>query len=167
MKEVELKNKKSFRLFISRIINTLIDNAEDFDTVMLMYDLLEYSGNYSMASRRLWNYYRDKIDGVEDNASQGKWFEYKTKVTEKTPERPPRPPQLPTNPDGSQPLRPPMPALGVEVTIPFKYLGYFWRSPDILLINCEEELNLSWPKGCLLIEHHNSITGVNLMIKSN
>ena len=28
------------------------------------------------------------------------------------------------------------------------------------------ELDLSWTKHCLLIEHHNKITGINFMIKS-
>ena len=29
---------------------------------MLMYNLLEYIGNYSMKSRSLWNYYRDEVN---------------------------------------------------------------------------------------------------------
>ena len=29
---------------------------------MSMYDLLEYSENYSVTSRSLWNYYRDEIN---------------------------------------------------------------------------------------------------------
>ena len=39
---------------------------------MAMYNLLDYSDNYSMASGRLWNYYRDEIDGIDGNALQGK-----------------------------------------------------------------------------------------------
>ena len=44
------------------INNTFIDNAEDFDTVMPMYNLLEYSKNYSVTSGSLRNYYRDEIN---------------------------------------------------------------------------------------------------------
>ena len=58
----------------------MTDNAENLDIVMPMYNLLEYSQNYSMTSGSLWNYYRDKIDDVDDNASDGKSFEYKTKM---------------------------------------------------------------------------------------
>ena len=58
----------------------MTDNAEDLDIVMPMYNLLEYSQNYSMTSGSLWNYYRDKIDDVDDNASDDKSFEYKTKM---------------------------------------------------------------------------------------
>ena len=53
---------------------------------MPMYNLLEYSDNYSMTSGSLRNYYRDEIGGADVNASQGKLFEYKTEITEKIPE---------------------------------------------------------------------------------
>ena len=55
-----------------KIIRKFIENAGDFDIVMSMYNLLEYRDNYSMASGSLWNYYRDEIDSVDDNASHGK-----------------------------------------------------------------------------------------------
>ena len=38
-----------------------MDNAEDLDIVMAMYNLLEYSDNCSMTLGRLWNYYKDEI----------------------------------------------------------------------------------------------------------
>ena len=34
------------------------------------------------------------------------------------------------------------------------------------MTNCEVELDLPWTKDCVLIEHHNSITGVNFIISS-
>ena len=46
---------------------------------MSMYNLLEYGRNYSMTSGSLWNYYRDEIDVINDNASDGRLFTYKTK----------------------------------------------------------------------------------------
>ena len=36
--------------------DTFIDNAEDLDVVMPMYNLLEYSKNYSKTTGRFWNY---------------------------------------------------------------------------------------------------------------
>ena len=53
-------------------VDTFVANAEDHDiTVMSMYNLLEYSNNYSMASGSLWNYYGDEVndDGneIDDN----------------------------------------------------------------------------------------------------
>ena len=56
--------------------STLIDNAEDLNIIMLMYNLLQYSQNYSMTSGSLQNYYRDEIGDFDDNASGGKSFEY-------------------------------------------------------------------------------------------
>ena len=48
-----------------------------------MYNLLEYSQNYSITSGSFCNYYRDEIDDVNDNASDGKSFKYETKIVEK------------------------------------------------------------------------------------
>ena len=45
-KGLNLKNNAPFVSCISKINNTLIDNAEDLDIVMPMYNLLEYSKNY-------------------------------------------------------------------------------------------------------------------------
>ena len=41
-KKLTFKNNASFRLCILKISNTFIGNAEDFDIVMRMYNLLEY-----------------------------------------------------------------------------------------------------------------------------
>ena len=68
---------------------------------MPMYNLLEYSQNYSTTSGSLWNYYRDEIDGFNDNTSEGKSFIYKTKIVGKTPGRSERPPQPLQNTDGT------------------------------------------------------------------
>ena len=45
----------------------MIDKAEDLDIVMPIYNLLEYTQNYSMISQTLWNYYKDEIDKINDN----------------------------------------------------------------------------------------------------
>ena len=78
-KGVIFKNNVPFRSCISKIDNTFIENAENLDVVMPMYNLIEYCDNYSMTSGTLWNYYRDEVDDVDDNASDGKSFMYKTK----------------------------------------------------------------------------------------
>ena len=54
---------------ISKINSALIDNAEDFDIVIPMYSILEYSQNYSMTSERLWNYYGDKNYNINHNTN--------------------------------------------------------------------------------------------------
>ena len=52
---------------------------------MPMGNLLEYSDNYSMDTGSLWNFYRDKIDDVDDDALNDKSLKYKTGIIEKTP----------------------------------------------------------------------------------
>ena len=47
-----------FTKCISRINNSDIDNAQDIDIVMLMYNLIEYTDNYSKTSGSLWQYYK-------------------------------------------------------------------------------------------------------------
>ena len=42
--------------------------------------------------------------------------------------------------------------LDAEVVVPLKYLSNFWRSLDLLLINCEMKLDLLWSKYCILSE---------------
>ena len=52
-KKLAFKNNASFTSSISQINNTLIDNAEDLDIVMPMYNLLEYSKNYRTTTASL------------------------------------------------------------------------------------------------------------------
>ena len=51
-KKLNFKNNALFTSCISKIDNTFVGNAEDFDIVM-MYNLLEYSDNYFMTSGSL------------------------------------------------------------------------------------------------------------------
>ena len=65
-KKVIFKNCAPFTNRISKIKNTQIDNAEDIDIVMLMYNLIDYSDNFSKTSGSLWQYCKD-IPDVDDN----------------------------------------------------------------------------------------------------
>ena len=61
------KNNAPFISCMSKINNTLINNAEDLDIVMAMYNLLEYSKNYSKTTGSFWNYYRDEPNSGANN----------------------------------------------------------------------------------------------------
>ena len=85
------KNNALFISCISKINGVLIENAEDLDIVMPMYNLPEYSKNYSKTSGSLWNYYRDELTdktndnrGPNKNLINSKSFEYKTSITGST-----------------------------------------------------------------------------------
>ena len=69
---------------ISKINGVKIDNAEDLDVVMPVYNLLEYSKNYKKTTESLWNYYRDEPSNPLSFNSES--FKYKTNIVEETPE---------------------------------------------------------------------------------
>ena len=76
---------------ISEINNTQVDNAKDIDIVMPMYNLIEYSDNYSKASGSLWQYCKD-IPAVNNNGDIVEFnganaidsFNFKAKITGQT-----------------------------------------------------------------------------------
>ena len=83
------KNNAPFNSCITKINNTLIDNTEDLDIVMTMYNLIEYSKKYRKTTGSLWDYYRDEPNsglGGDDNninysIKDSKSFDYKTSIT--------------------------------------------------------------------------------------
>ena len=70
-KRLAFKNNAPFISCISKINNTLINNAEDLDIVMPVYNLLECSKNYRKTTGSLWNYHRDEpnsgLGGADNN----------------------------------------------------------------------------------------------------
>ena len=78
--------------------------------------------------------FKGQIDDVDYNASDGKSFKYKTKIIGNRPAQPP----WPGNPwYADQPPQPAVPSLNVEVPIPLRYLGNFWRSLNLPLMKSE------------------------------
>ena len=59
IKKVIIKNCAPLTNCISKINNTQIDNAEYIDIVMPMYNLTEYSDNYSKTFGSLWKYCKE------------------------------------------------------------------------------------------------------------
>ena len=58
IKSISYRNNAPFISCISKINGVLIDNAEDLDVVMPVYNLIEYSKKYSKTSAAsFWNYY--------------------------------------------------------------------------------------------------------------
>ena len=140
-KELTLKNNVPFISCISKSNNELVENAEDLDILMPMYNLLEYSKNYEKTSGSLFNYYRDEPnnliigdgdDAINISIRNSKSFDYKTNIMG----------NLDIGEDEKE---------DIIIAIPLKYLGNFWRSLDIPLINCEIILILSWYKECVLV----------------
>ena len=81
-KGVMFKNCAPFTDCKSEINNIQIDNAKDTNIVIPMYNLIEYSDNYSKPSGCLWQYYRDEPN---DNIEEYESFKSKIKITGNAP----------------------------------------------------------------------------------
>ena len=78
---------------------------------MPIYNLIEYSDNYSKTFGSLWKFYRDEPN---DNLTDSESFKSKIKVTGNTPN------------DGN--------TKNVEIAVPLKYLSNLWRTLEMPLI---------------------------------
>ena len=131
-----LQNNAPFVSCMTKINNEFIEDADDLDIVIPMYNLLEYSKNYRKTIGSLYNYYRDELSDDNNpnsfpntNVVNSNAFEYKNKITGNT------------NNQGTK---------DVELAIPLKYLGNFWRALNIPLVSCEIFLELKWNKNCII-----------------
>ena len=130
------KNCAPFRKCRTEINEIFVDEAEHINITMPMYNLIEYSDNYSDTSGSLWHFNRDEqpkenneelSDLSADNSSS---FKYKSNL-------------IGIIPNGGR-------KNGVKIAVPLKYLSNFWRSSEIALINCKIELSLTWNQNCIL-----------------
>ena len=131
-KNLAFKNNAPFINCITKINGIKIDNVEDLEVVMPMYNLLEYSKNYKKKKTGgLWNYYRDQPS--EPLSTNSEFFKYKMSIVGKTPQ------------DNDS-------LTDVEVAVLLKHLSNFWRSLDVPLINCEVEIMLTQSKNRVLAD---------------
>ena len=152
-----LKNNAPLVSCITRINGELIEDADDLDIVMSMYNLLEYSKNYRKTIGSLYNYYRDELsDDAGDNnfdnikVVNSNKFMYKNKITGNMYNVDAGAQGYDVNKNGTQ---------EVELAIPSKYLGNFWRALNIPLISCEVSLELKWNKNCVITSLEQSDIG--------
>ena len=120
------KNNAPFVSCITRINSKLIEDADDLDIVMAMYNLLEYSKNYRKTIGSLYNYYRDELsDDADDNnfdnikVVNSNTFKYKNKITGNTYNVDAGVDGYDVNKNGKQ-------EIGLAILL--KYLGNFWRA---------------------------------------
>ena len=108
--QVIFKDCAPFEKFRTEINETFIDEADFINITMLMYNLIEYSDNYSNTSGSLSQFKRDEIidnaDLTNDNNAHS--FKYKASIISNTEN------------NGTK--------NGVKIAVPFKYLSNFWRS---------------------------------------
>ena len=143
-----LKNNAPFVSCMTKINNEFIEDADDLDIVMPMYNLLEYSKNYRKTIGSLYNYYRVELSDDNNpnnfpntNVVNSNAFEYKNKINGNTYDVAAGAAGHDANSVGKQ---------DVELAIPLKYLGNFWRALNIPLISCEVSLEIKWKKNCVI-----------------
>ena len=130
--QVVFKNCAPFKDCRTEINDTFVDYADFINITMPMYNLIEYSDNYSDTSGSLWNFKRDEIINNADvtNDNNASSFKYKASIIGDTEN------------NGTK--------KGVQIAVPLKYLSNFWRSLEMSLINCKVELSLNWIGKCVL-----------------
>ena len=98
---------------------------------MPMYNLIEYSDNYSDLSGNLWQFKRDEVPaGNADLAiNNSQSFKYKAALLGKTADA--------VNNTNSS-------AKEARIVVPLNYLSNFWRSLQMPLINCKVCFELNW-----------------------
>ena len=113
-KGVIFKNCAPFSECVHEINNAQMDNAKHLDIMMPMHNYMKTSGS-------LWQYYRDDPN---DNIAESVSFKFKIITTGKT-----------SDADNTK---------DVKIAVPLKYLSNFWRTLEMLLINWEINLILTW-----------------------
>ena len=90
-----------------------------------MYNLIEYSNNYSKTSGSSGN-----VAEINQLIEDSELFIFKVKITRKTPA------------DGN--------TKNVAMAVPLKYFKNFLRTPEVPLINCKINSILSWSEDCVI-----------------
>ena len=114
-----------------------VDEANHIYIAMPMYNLTEYSNNYSDTLGRLWQFKRDEVpdnnaDLIFDNSQP---FKYKVALAGKTKD---------TVGGTNSSVK------DAKIVVPLKYLSKFWRSLEMPLIKCKVYLELNWIEDCSL-----------------
>ena len=143
-----LKNCAPFTKCNLEINDEHVDTAENLDITMPMYNLIEYSDNYQDSSATLYQYRRDEPpedDAVADlTADNSSSLKYKISLL------------------GNPVVANNIARINVKAVVPLKYLGNFFRSLEMPLINCKIKLNLTWKKECVLsIDDGNAVFIIN------
>ena len=133
--DVAFENCAPFSTCKTVINDVFVDRAEHIYIAMPMYNLIEYSDNYSDTSGSLWQFKRDEVpansaDLTIDNAES---FKYKAALVGKTA----------NHNNGKSSVK------DTKIVVPLKYLSNFWRSLEIPLINCKVHLDLNCIEDCI------------------
>ena len=135
---IAFRNCAASTKYLNHINNEHVDNADNLDIIMPIYNLIEYSDNYSDTSGSLWQIKRDerrvKNTGNSENIStaNSRSLKYKSSFFK------------PLEAADNRVFK------DMKKAVPIKYLSSFWRSLEMPLINCKIHLALNWTKDCVM-----------------
>ena len=117
---------------VGEINKNFVDEADFINIAMPMYNLIEYSNNYSDTSGCLWGFKRHDVanNGNMANNNNVPSFKYKANLIGNT------------KANGTKKR--------VKIAVRLKYLSNFGRALETLLINCKVELSVGWIQECVL-----------------
>ena len=129
-KQAVYKNCTPFTNCITEIKDAQVGNAKDLDVVMPMYNLTEFSDNYSKTSGSLYQFYKDQPN--DNDVKESESFKFKSKFLDNT--------------DNAG-------IINAKIAVPLRYLRNFWRTLEIPLINCEINLIVIWSANCVISDN--------------
>ena len=149
-RKVSFKNSAPFFNCTLRINSQLIEDAQDLDIVIPMYNLLYYSKIFRKTTGSFWNYYPDMPKSGHDNNAnlrqriiypikESQSFNYKTKLIGNVP-------GVADPADGDDTERE---LEDIKIVVSLKNISNFMFNLDFLLINSEIDLNLKWTEDCV------------------
>ena len=134
--DVAFNNCAPFSTCKTVINDVFLDEANHNYIAMPMYNLIEYSGNYSDTAGSLLQFKRDEVSANNADLTivNSESFKYKGALAGKT-----------NNfADQKSSLK------DTKIVVPLKYLSNFWRSLEMLSINFKVHRELNWIEGCIL-----------------
>ena len=133
---IAFKNCAPFRRCVTHINDEYAETVENLDIIIPMYNLFEYSDNYSDSSGSLWQFKRGELSVgiINPNVTTANpaSFKYKSSFFKTL-----------TDDDNGV-------FKDVKIAFPLKYLSNFFRSLEMSLTNCKIHLELSCDKNCVM-----------------
>ena len=137
---IAFKNCAPFTRCATHINDEHIETAENLDIIMPVYNLIEYSDNYTDYSGSLYQFKRGESPmnnaGNPNNVAldNSTSFKYKASLLGKADDAA----------GNDRSLK------NTKIVLPLKYLSNFFRSLEMPLINCKIHLELNWNDDCVM-----------------
>ena len=123
--DVGFKNRARFSPCTTKINDVFVDEANHIYIAMPMYNLIEYSDNYSDTSGSLWQFKRDEVSNNNADLTFDNFQSFKYKAAF-------------VGNNGKSSVK------DTKIVVPLKYLSTFWRSLEMPSINCLSWIKLDW-----------------------